>query len=207
MKKCKFSCVHCMLDKLFKMDNSGNDGKCSCEKPEVAKNDFYEASSSKDKRSKINLFGLCRDKSVALTSKRNKKIITSSASSSSKSIVKKSPKWGIKFNCIKKETKTAFNPANQNCCRCTCYKHTSEIEAVSGQTTSDFADDHELISDQASTSKSNSNTNEMDVVEHSSNHLEESGNARSVYSVVPTSFQTNNVPSLIVTAPFSNMHW
>lgn len=190
------------------MDNSaGNIENCSCDEPEIIENDFSEASSSKDKRSKINLFGLCRDKSLPFSSKRNKKSITASGSNSSKTISKKSPKWGIKFNCTKKETKTAFNSGNQNCCRCTCYKHTNENEVVSGQSTSDFIEDHERLSNHASTSKSNCNGNEMDIGEHNFNQHEENANSRGLYSVVPNSLQMNNISNLIVTPPFSNVHW
>lgn len=207
MMKCKFRCIHFMLE-LFKMENnSANIENCSCDEPDLIENDFYEASSSKDKRSKINLFGLCRDKTLPFSSKRSKKSITS-ATSSSKTIAKKSPKWGIKFNCTKKETKTAFNSGNQNCCRCTCYKHTNENEAVPGQSTSNFVEDHERLPDQdASTSKSNYNGNEMDIGEHNMNQIEENGNAKSIYSVVSNSLQMNNVSNLIVTPPFSNVHW
>lgn len=206
MLKCKFRCLHFMIDKLFKMDNSfGNVEKCSCDESDLVENYFCEASSSKDKRSKINLFGLCRDKPLPFSTKRNKKSVASSASSNNKSIVKKSPKWGIKFNCTKKDSKTAFNSANQNCCRCTCYKHKND-EALPGQSNTEFTSDNERLSDQASTSKS-SNENEMEVGENNLNHLDESCNTRGVYSVVPSSLQVNNVPNLIVTSPFNNIHW
>lgn len=206
MMKCKFHCGHFKLDKLFKMDSRPRNGeKCSCDEPDLVEIDFCEASSSKDKRSKMNLFGLCRDKSLPFSSKRNKKSVSVSASSTSKNIVKKSPKWGIKFNCTKKETKTAFNPGNQNnCCRCTCYKHKTDIETLPGQSTSEFVENHEQLTEEASTSKNNYNGNEMDVAEYNTNSMEESANATSVYSVLSNPAQSNN---LIVTAPFSNMHW
>lgn len=188
-------------------NNSGNIENCSCDEPEVVENEFYDASSSKDKRSKINLFGLCRDKSMAFSSKRNKKSPIASGSSNSKTIAKKSPKWGIKFNCTKKETKTAFNSGNQNCCRCTCYKHTNENEAFSGQSTSDSIEDHERLTDEPSTSKSMCSVNEMDTGEPNIIQQEENANYRSLYSNVPNSLQMNNISNLIVTPPFSNVHW
>lgn len=212
MMKCKFRCIHFMLE-FFKMENSAaNFENCSCDEPEIVESDFCEVSFPKDKKSKINLFGLCRDKSLPFSSKRNKKSMIATTSSTNKTISKKSPKWGIKFNCTKKETKTALNSGNQNCCRCTCYKHTNENEALPVQSTSDFSEDQEPISDHhqvcsASTSNSTCNGNDMEVGEQSPNQLEDNGNARGLYSVVPSSLQMNNVSNLIVTPPFSNVHW
>lgn len=193
---------------FFKMENSsGNIDNCSCDEPEIIENDFCEMSYSKDKRSKINFFGLCRDKSLPFSSKRNKKTISGASSSTNKTIAKKSTKWGIKFYCTKKETITAFNSGNQNCCRCTCSKHTIDNRALSGQSTSDFSQDHDQVSEQTSPSISNCNGNEMDVGEQNLNQLEDNGNARSLYSIAPSSLQINNISNLIVTPPFSNVHW
>lgn len=187
------------------MENTGNFDKCSCDDPEIEETEFCDVTFSKDKRSKINIFGLCRDKSLPFTAKRNKKS-NASTSSSSKNITKKSPKWGIKFNCTKKENKTAFNSGNQNCCRCTCYKHTNENELPLAPSSSEFTEEHERLTGQASSSNNTYNDNEMDVVDHSLNH-EETSSARNLYSVVQNSLQVNSIPNLIVTAPLSNLQW
>lgn len=44
--------------------------------------------------------------------------------------MKKFPKWGIKFNCAKREQKELVNAENPNCCRCTCYKRKEDAEGA-----------------------------------------------------------------------------
>lgn len=121
--------------------------KCACDEAESTQDsdssNNAESPAAKEKKSKISLtslgFNLRRGRSSHFSSKRTKKDQnsptneTSSSSSSSgltlNTAIKKFPKWGIKFNCAKREPKSLMNHENQNCCRCTCYKRKDEEEA------------------------------------------------------------------------------
>lgn len=173
-------------------DNPGssNVDNCSCEEP----------SNSKEKRNKISLFGLCRDKS-----RRNKKINTNSSSSINKSSMRKSPKWAIKFNCTKKVSKNTFQ-GNPNCCRCTCYQHMNETTAaVTSHSVMDIVDQNEQSISEISgslpnvceSSNAESRRNEP-VIEENPQGI------RGIYSISPA---TSSVPPLIITTPLSNFHW
>lgn len=117
--------------------------KCPCEKNEhIQESDesVSDSSPSKEKR-KISLtslgFNLKRGHSLHFKSKKNK-VCNESTSSSSTSTSpnnnnsKKSPKWGLKFNCIKKEPKVVATTEPQNCCKCTCYRRTEEHHLGAG---------------------------------------------------------------------------
>lgn len=117
--------------------------KCPCEKSEhVQESDesVSDTSPSKEKR-KISLtslgFNLKRGHSLHFKSKRNRTCNESTSSSSTStspnsSNTKKSPKWGLKFNCIKKEPKVVATIEPQNCCKCTCYRRTEEHHLGAG---------------------------------------------------------------------------
>lgn len=118
--------------------------KCVCDETESDAS-ASDSPQSKDKKpAKLSLsslgLNLRRGRSLhfARRTKKNQEPTTSEAPSSSSvavlnSAIKKFPKWGLKFNCAKKVTKSFLNAANQNCCKCTCYKKTEEGGAVGGE--------------------------------------------------------------------------
>lgn len=133
------------------MDKETKD-KCLCEKAEPSESDSSTSDSStptKDKKSKISIFNL-RKAGVHFPSKRSKNKLSQSngsTSNSTNSISKKSPKWSFKINCTKKEPKVAFTTqANQNCCKCTCYRRTESADNVSTTSTSPEQQNHEKSS-------------------------------------------------------------
>lgn len=118
--------------------------KCACDEAESTQDsdssNSGESPAAKEKKSKISLtslgFNLRRGRSSHFSSKRTKKDQNSPTNETSSSsgltlntAIKKFPKWGIKFNCAKREPKSLMNQENQNCCRCTCYKRKDEAEA------------------------------------------------------------------------------
>lgn len=130
------------MKERFIMDS--NQEKCNCEKneyvPESDESTSDSPSPSKEKR-KISLtslgFNLKRGHSLHFKSKRNKISNESSsnsigATSNGSTNTKKSPKWGLRFNCIKKEPKVVAAAEPQNCCKCTCYRRTEEHHLGAG---------------------------------------------------------------------------
>lgn len=121
--------------------------RCSCDETEISQESDTSSNDSpqtKDKKTKLSLaslgLNLRRGRSLHFT-KRTKKTQdpitpeTSSGSSSTSSssvavlnsAIRKLPKWGLKFNCAKKVSKSLLNAANEHCCKCTCYKKKDEV--------------------------------------------------------------------------------
>lgn len=108
--------------------------KCSCEKTEAAQesdgstSDSHSPLKEKKKLSLYNLgLNLRRGRSLHFKSKRTKSNeSTSNANANNCSNLKKSPKWGLKFNCIKKESKVDSTLDRENCCKCTIYRQMEE---------------------------------------------------------------------------------
>lgn len=123
------------------MDN--NSEKCTCDKSDNTQESDSSSSdaSPNTKKNKISLqslgLHLRRGRSLHFRSKRSKKNDESSSSSStnssptSSSSLKKSPIWGLKFNCSKREPKVS-SVENQNCCKCTCYRRIDEHHLGAG---------------------------------------------------------------------------
>lgn len=117
------------------MDSGHHQEKCSCDKTDTSlESDSSNSESpqiSKEKRSKIGLFNLRRNRALHFNSKRSKKSSQAQCSSSSPNSigfnpVKKSPKWSIKFNCTgRKESKIASQDT-RTCCKCSCFKSLDE---------------------------------------------------------------------------------
>ncbi|KAL3284533.1 hypothetical protein HHI36_018691 [Cryptolaemus montrouzieri] len=116
--------------------------KCSCDRgdksPESDSSNSESPSGFKLKKSRISLpslgFNLRRGRSLNFTAKKNRKSPSDeengaaiSNGGSSSGAMKKSPKWAIKFNNTKKESKiTLPTQEESNCCKCTCYKRKDE---------------------------------------------------------------------------------
>lgn len=118
------------------MESSSHD-KCSCEKTEAAQesdgsvSDSHSPLKEKKKLSLYNLgLNLRRGRSLHFKSKRTKSNESTSnasnANPNNSSNLKKSPKWGLKFNCIKKESKADSTSERENCCKCTIYRQVDE---------------------------------------------------------------------------------
>lgn len=200
--------MHSFLSGIFTRMN-GDREKCSCEKSELVESDSSnsESAHSKEKRSKISLFGLRRARPLHFASKRSKKTPMSAGTSGSS--IKKSPKWGIKFNCTKREPKVAFNEENQNCCRCTCYRRTNES---SGSNEAVPAEDDGKTPAEASVSGSsnvdveyNDNRPQVAALEQIPTvEIEQIDGIRGIYSTAPVA---NAISNIIISAPFLDMQW
>ncbi|XP_044270078.1 suppressor of cytokine signaling 5 [Tribolium madens] len=165
------------------MDSSSSSSieKCNCDKSEPSQESDSSNSecSPKDKKIKISLTSLGLNLRRG-RSKRNKKSnqitpSTSSGAGTSKEITKKSPKWGIKFNCAKKEPKVAFVEESTNCCKCTCYRRTEEHEAGPGTV---FASE-----DNERTNEIVDQSNEEENREEVQNENEEGEGVKGIYGI------------------------
>lgn len=119
---------------------NSNCERCFCDETEISQESDTSSNNdspqTKDKKTKLSLsslgLNLRRGRSLHFT-KRGKKIqkTTPETPSSSSNVavlnsaIRKLPKWGLKFNCAKKVSKTFLN---EHCCKCTCYKKKDEVE-------------------------------------------------------------------------------
>lgn len=114
--------------------------RCACDEIESSDTSRSESPHNKDKKTRLSLsslgLNLRRGRSLHFTrrSKKNQdlnNVETPSSSSSSvavlNSAIRKLPKWGLKFNCAKKVSKSFLSAANDHCCKCTCYKKKDEV--------------------------------------------------------------------------------
>lgn len=189
--------------------------KCLCEKTDqVQESDesVSDSSSPSKEKKKISLtslgFNLKRGHSLHFKTKRNKVSSESSSSSSSTSpsntsSSKKSPKWGLGFNCIKKEPKVVASVESQNCCKCTCYRRTEEHHLGAGVVFESTGNEADSSNENSRTLCGNSrNNSQADVPEYFADavRVETIENVQANKGIYGC---TNN--SMI--APFPEMSW
>nr|XP_023024843.1 suppressor of cytokine signaling 5 [Leptinotarsa decemlineata]XP_023024844.1 suppressor of cytokine signaling 5 [Leptinotarsa decemlineata]XP_023024845.1 suppressor of cytokine signaling 5 [Leptinotarsa decemlineata]XP_023024846.1 suppressor of cytokine signaling 5 [Leptinotarsa decemlineata] len=220
--------MKCKLHEFFRfitnglfqnMANPDSPNACICEDPQnVEPSEACSSSSqspqapapSKEKKSRLSLFSLCRDKPLSFSTKRTKKAVQSQpCSSSNGEQMKKSPKWAIRLSC-RKEPKQSYPQENQSCCRCTCYKRTAESSSsqlmTDGASQEDGAAASPLskVGSESNLAEGSGEDSRESRREDSARVVSEVNGVRGIYGTAPA---TSSIPNIIVSAPFLDMQW
>lgn len=205
-------------------NSSSSIEKCVCDETEASQESDLNAADSppsKDKKPKLSLsslgLNLRRGRSLHF-SKRTKKnqdsVSTSETPSSSNSsnslnsAIKKLPKWGLKFNCAKKVSKSLLNAANQNCCKCTCYKKKDEgVSSDSGdgavgngEEIEGASDENDVVEEQDAAVGGEKSE---DIVQVKDNDVDQQEEAN--VGIYGTNFLS--LPPPVFSGQFLNVHW
>ncbi|KAG5874641.1 Suppressor of cytokine signaling 4, partial [Gonioctena quinquepunctata] len=212
--KCKLhEFLHFVTNGVFRnMADSAPSNACICEEPQSveagpssAQESQAPVQTTKEKRSRLNLFGLCRDKPLSFAVKRSKKPPQSSTCMSTNvALMKKSPKWGIRLSC-RKEPKTSYAQENQNCCRCTCYKRTSAESSACNTMSGENRIREDRVTAFLGSEENLAEGREIGGQEDiSRGTVSEVNGVRGIYGTAPA---TSSVPNIIISAPFLDMQW
>ncbi|CAH1112880.1 unnamed protein product [Psylliodes chrysocephalus] len=208
--KCKLhGLFHLLTNGIFQnMDNNA----CTCDEQqkdavEAGPSTSQEPPKDTSKKSRLNFFNICRDKSLPFTSKREKK----STSSFKTAITRKPAKWGgIRFGSSKKDFKVSSTQDIQNCCRCTCYHRTNEISTsqnmveTSDNNTEEQEDTLNKIEPIVQVVEGTDSREEEEEVSSSDRSVAEVEGVRGIYGTAPV---TSSIPNIIISAPFIDMQW
>ncbi|XP_030755975.1 suppressor of cytokine signaling 5 isoform X1 [Sitophilus oryzae] len=204
------------------MEHNKKHEKCSCENLDTSlESDSSNSESpqtSKEKRSKISLFG--RAKALHFNKRRNKKSSQNSLNScgASTSSIKKSQKWSLKLSCTGRKTHKSSSSTQEssNCCKCSCFNRFSDVNASSipdtdleTKTFQEETNNTSSSEDGISTNSATSETIREEPVRNEPEipqvHIEQAEGIRGIYS---TAMSGNGTPSsIVISAPFIDGQW